>query len=48
MSRVVCNSGEAWRTLRLAWQPTFTSHSLEGYSDLMDEGAQTLAQVGGW
>jgi cytochrome P450 len=31
--------------MRLAWQPAFQSGSLEGYTDLMDECAATLAQV---
>lgn len=42
--------GEAWRRLRLAWQPAFQSGSLEGYADLMDscakELAEHLAQIG--
>jgi hypothetical protein len=44
-ARVSARSGEAWRTLRLAWQPTFSSDSLEGYCDLMDDGARQLADV---
>lgn len=40
-------SGDTWRTLRLAWQPAFSSDSLEGYSDLMDTCAKHLAEVRG-
>jgi hypothetical protein len=39
-------SGELWRTMRLAWQPAFQSGSLEGYTDLMDDCAAQLAEVG--
>lgn len=42
---VCCFSGEAWRTMRLAWQPSFQSGSLEGYTNLMDQCAVTLAEV---
>lgn len=31
--------------MRLAWQPSFQSGSLEGYTDLMDQCAVTLAEV---
>lgn len=38
-----CRS-ERWRTLRVAWQPTFTSSSLHGYVPVMDECAGHLVE----
>ncbi|KAF8072691.1 AL21 [Scenedesmus sp. PABB004] len=40
---LVAARDEAWRTLRLAWQPAFQSGSLEGYAALMDSSAAALA-----
>jgi cytochrome P450 len=35
---------ERWRTLRVAWQPTFTSSSLHGYVPVMGECAGQLVE----
>jgi len=36
---------EHWRALRMAWQPAFSSTSLEGYSTLMDGCAVKLCNL---
>jgi cytochrome P450 len=36
---------DLWRSLRAAWQPAFSSTSLEGYTGLMDACATKLCGV---